>query len=146
LDGEEWEVIEADANSGLVKYARLCEGDTEQEISLEELEEVTLDEASALRARESVEATALEVDALVRQDDEAVAVVEYSPDPDVRLIRNIWARKGVLERVRGVKFMWGLFAKNQELGDLMPIWKPLEARYSRNEAIALAVMIEVVTS
>jgi hypothetical protein len=30
--------------------ARLCEGDTEQEISLEELEEVTLNEASALRA------------------------------------------------------------------------------------------------
>jgi hypothetical protein len=29
------------------------------------VEEVTLDEASALRARESVEATALEVDALV---------------------------------------------------------------------------------
>jgi hypothetical protein len=55
---------------------------------------------------ESVEATALEVDALVRQDDEAVTVVEYSPDPDVRLIRNIWARKGVLERVRGVKFMY----------------------------------------
>jgi hypothetical protein len=43
----------------------------EQEISLKDLEEVTLDEASALRARESVEATALEVDALVRQDDEA---------------------------------------------------------------------------
>jgi hypothetical protein len=115
LDGEEWEVIEADASSGLVKYARLCEGDTEQEISLEELEEVTLNEASALRARESVEATALEVDALVRQGDEAVAVVEYSPDPDVRLIRNIWARKGVLERVRGVKFMWGLFACNELL-------------------------------
>jgi hypothetical protein len=50
LDGEEWEVIEAGASSGLVKYARLCEvSDTEQEISLEELEEVTLDEASALR-------------------------------------------------------------------------------------------------
>jgi hypothetical protein len=64
----------------------------------------------AVRARESVEATALEVDVLVRQDDEAVAVVEYSPDPLVRLIRNIWARKGVLERVCGVKFMWGLFA------------------------------------
>jgi hypothetical protein len=47
LDGEEWEVIEADASSGLVKYARLCEGNTEQEISLDELEEVTLNEASA---------------------------------------------------------------------------------------------------
>jgi hypothetical protein len=106
LDGEEWEVIEADASSGLVKYARFFEGDAEHKISLGELEEATLDEASALRARESVEATALEVDALIRQEDEAVAVVEYSPDPDVRLIRNIWARKGGLERVRGVKFMW----------------------------------------
>jgi hypothetical protein len=55
-----------------------------------------LAEASALRGRESVEATALEVDALVRQVDEAVAVVEYSPGPGVRLIRNIWARKRVL--------------------------------------------------
>jgi hypothetical protein len=62
-----------------------------------------MNEACALRARESVEATALEVDVLIRQDDEAVTVVEYSPDPDVRLIRNIWARKGVLERVRGVQ-------------------------------------------
>jgi hypothetical protein len=91
LDGEEWEVIEADGSSGLVKYAWLCEDDADQEIciSLGELEEVTLDEACALRARESVESTALEVDALIRQDDEAVTVVEYSPDPDIRLIRNI---------------------------------------------------------
>jgi hypothetical protein len=77
LDGEEWEVIEADASSGLVKYARLCEGDTEQEISLEELEEVTLNEASALRARESVEATALEVDALVTKCRCAVAKARH---------------------------------------------------------------------
>jgi hypothetical protein len=34
LDGKEWEVIEADVSSGLVKYARLYEGDTEQDISL----------------------------------------------------------------------------------------------------------------
>jgi hypothetical protein len=61
LDGEEWDVIEADDSSGLVKYARLCKHDADQEISLGELEEVTLDEACALRARESVEATALEV-------------------------------------------------------------------------------------
>jgi hypothetical protein len=39
----------------------------------------------------------------------------HSPDPDVRPIRNIWARKGVLERVRGVKFMWGIFACNELL-------------------------------
>jgi hypothetical protein len=33
LDGVELKVIEADASSGLVKYAELYEGDTEQEIS-----------------------------------------------------------------------------------------------------------------
>jgi hypothetical protein len=44
-----------------------------------------------------------------------VAMVEYSPDPDVRLIRNILARKGVLERVSGVKFIRGLFACNELL-------------------------------
>jgi hypothetical protein len=37
----------------------------------------------------------------------------YSPDPDVRLIWNVWARKGVMERARGVKYMWGLFACNE---------------------------------
>jgi hypothetical protein len=36
-------------------------------------------------------------------------------DSDVRLIRNVWARKGVMERVRGVKYMWGLFACNELL-------------------------------
>jgi hypothetical protein len=51
----------------------------------------------------------------VRQDGEAVTLVEHSPGPDVRLIRNIWSRKGVLERVRGAKFMWGLFACNELL-------------------------------
>jgi hypothetical protein len=76
LAGPEGAVIEADDSSGLVKYARLCKDDADQEISLGELEEVTLDEACALRARESVEATALEVDVLIRQDDEAVTVVE----------------------------------------------------------------------
>jgi hypothetical protein len=117
LDGEEWEVTEADASSGLVKYARLCEGDTEQEISLEELEDVTLDEASALHARELVEATALEVDALVRQDDEAVAVVEYSPDPDVRLMTHskyLGEKRGVGASTRGEVHV-GAFACNELL-------------------------------
>jgi hypothetical protein len=105
-------VIEADASSGLVKYARVREreDDMEEEVSSEEMQEATAEEECALRACESVEATAAEVDALVRQDSEAVTSVEYSLGPDVRLIRNIWARKGVLEGVRGVKFMWGLFA------------------------------------
>jgi hypothetical protein len=34
---------------------------------------------------------------------------------DARLIRNIWARKGVLVRVRGVEFMWRPFACNELL-------------------------------
>jgi hypothetical protein len=61
---------------------------------VEELEEVTFDEVCALHVRESVEATAQEVDALVlvRQNDEAMTAVKYSPDPDVRLIRNSCGR------------------------------------------------------
>jgi hypothetical protein len=47
-------------------------------------------------------------------------MIEYSPDPDVRLIQNVWARKGVLERVWGVKYMWGLFACNELLH--RPFW------------------------
>ena len=41
LDGEEWEVIEADASSGLVKYARFREreDDMEEGVSSEEMEE-----------------------------------------------------------------------------------------------------------
>jgi hypothetical protein len=64
-----------------------------------------------------VEATALEVDALAydRMMKQWQWQSTASPDPDVRLIRNIWPRKGVLERVRGVKFMWGLFACNELL-------------------------------
>jgi hypothetical protein len=61
----------------------------------------------------------------VRQDDEAVTVVEeHSPDPDVRLIRNIWARKGVLERVRGVKFM--------STAPALEFWNPLESSGTGN--------------
>jgi hypothetical protein len=81
LDGEEWEVIEADASSGLVKYAWVREREVdmeeeeeeeeEEEVSSEEMGEATPDEDCALRACESVEATAAEVDALVRQDGEA---------------------------------------------------------------------------
>ena len=48
-------------------------------------------------------------------DDQGDGKEVYSPDPDVRLIRNVWARKGVMERVRGVKYMWGLFACNELL-------------------------------
>jgi hypothetical protein len=57
------------------------------------MKEATPEEECALRACKSVEAAAAEVDARVMQDSEAVTSVEYSPDPDVRLIRKIWARK-----------------------------------------------------
>jgi hypothetical protein len=59
LDGEEWEVIEADASSGLVKYAWVREREDDmEEVSSEEMEEATPEEECAPRACESVEATA----------------------------------------------------------------------------------------
>jgi hypothetical protein len=46
----------------------------------------------------------------VREEEpEKEEVIEYSPDPDVRLVRNIWTRGNVEERVKNVKFMWGIF-------------------------------------
>jgi hypothetical protein len=47
LDGEEWAVIEDDASSGLVKYARVREreDDMEEEVSSEEMEKATPEEA-----------------------------------------------------------------------------------------------------
>ena len=38
-------------------------------------------------------------------------VVDYSPDPDVRLVRNIWTRGNVEERVKNVKFMCGVYLR-----------------------------------
>jgi hypothetical protein len=39
----------------------------------------------------------------VREDEsEKEEVVEYSPDPDVRLVRNTWTRGSVEERVKNV--------------------------------------------
>ena len=35
---------------------------------------------------------------------------EHAPSPDVRLVRDMWTRKGGRARVHAVKFMWGLFA------------------------------------
>jgi hypothetical protein len=48
-------------------------------------------------------------------DDQGDGKGGCSPDPDVRLIRNVWSRKGVVERARGAKYMWGLFACNELL-------------------------------
>ena len=39
----------------------------------------------------------------------------HAPSPDVRLVRDMWARRGGRARVHAVKFMWGLFA----CGDLL---------------------------
>jgi hypothetical protein len=56
-----------------------------------------------------------ELHGLLGFTDQCDDIIEYSPDLDVQLIRNVWARKGVLERVRGVKYMLGLFACNELL-------------------------------
>ena len=42
-------------------------------------------------------------------------IVDYSPDPDVRLIRNVWTKGNLEERVRNVTFMWGIYARNELL-------------------------------
>ena len=34
----------------------------------------------------------------------------HSPSPDVRLVRDMWVRRGGRARVHAVKYMWGLFA------------------------------------
>jgi hypothetical protein len=48
-----------------------------------------------------------EIHALLGLTDQCDDTIEYSPDPDVRLIRNVWARKGVLkEWVRGVIYIY----------------------------------------
>jgi hypothetical protein len=40
------------------------------------------------------------------EEPEKEEVIEYSPGPDVRLVRNIWTRGNVEERVKDVKFMY----------------------------------------
>ena len=42
-------------------------------------------------------------------------IVDYSPDPGVRLIRNAWTKGNLEERIRNVKFMWGIYACNELL-------------------------------
>ena len=37
---------------------------------------------------------------------------QYQLNPDVRLVRNIWTKGNPQERVKNVKFMWGIFACN----------------------------------
>jgi hypothetical protein len=79
---------------------------------------------TALLAIETSEVSVEEVHALLGFTDQCDDMIEYSPDPDVRLIRNVWARKGALERVRRVKYMRGLFACNELLhtADVLACW------------------------
>jgi hypothetical protein len=83
----------------------------------DELEDATEAESAALAAADTTEIHVEEALALLGADDDDQGGEKevYSPDPDVRLIRNVWARKGVMERVRGVKYMWRLFACNELL-------------------------------
>jgi hypothetical protein len=110
LDGENWEVVEADASTRLVKYTRAtmeragdvgpAESDTD-----DELEDATEAESAALAAADTTEIGVEETLALLGADDgdQGDGKGAYSPDPDVRLIRNVWARKGVMERVTGTR-------------------------------------------
>ena len=85
LDGETSEVITVDEDE--VRYGLAGE------ISEEEgWKTGTIEEISSLVSSER--------DAHVEDD-----IVDYSPDPDVRLIRNVWTKGNLEERVRNVKFM-----------------------------------------
>ena len=53
-----------------------------------------------------------DVAGMLREERE---VVVHAPSPDVRLVRDMWVRRGGRARVHAVKFMWGLFACNDLL-------------------------------
>jgi len=74
----------------------------------DELDDATKAESAALAAADTTEIGVEEALALLGadDDDQGDGKEVYSPDPDVRLIRNVWARKGVMERVRGVKYIY----------------------------------------
>ena len=40
---------------------------------------------------------------------------QHQLNPDIRLVRNIWTKGNPQERVKNVKFMWGIFACNELL-------------------------------
>ena len=96
LDGENWEVVEADASTRLVKCTRAtteragdvgpAENDTD-----DELEDATEAESAALAAADTTEIGVEEALALLGadDDDQGDGKEVYSPDPDVRLIRNM---------------------------------------------------------
>ncbi len=69
---------------------------------LKELKEETKESKVSMELKEEKE-----------DESEKEEVIEYGPDLDVRLVRNIWTRGNVEERVKNVKFMWGIFACNE---------------------------------
>ena len=101
------------ATTGRTGEVGPAENDTD-----DKLEDATEAESAALVAADTTEIHVEDAIALLGADDDDDQGDEkgvYSPDPNVRLIRNAWTRKGVMERVRGVKYMWGLFACNELL-------------------------------
>jgi hypothetical protein len=109
LDGVLWEVVEVDESTKLAKYTRAAadidaemddaSGAANMQVEDEkELEEATAAEATALLAIETSEVSVEELHALLGFTDQCDDMIVYSPDPNVRLIRNVGARKGVLWR------------------------------------------------
>ena len=93
LDGEIWEVKRVDR--GVVMYGVFGEDDGEDDWEVGETEDIS-------------KLIGMSEDSAEKEDE-----VEYSPDPDVRLVRNVWTKGNVTERVKNVKFMWGIFACNE---------------------------------
>ena len=95
LDGEFWEVKKVDGD--VVLYGVFGEDDGEDNWEVGESKDIS-------------KLVGMNMDSAAKE-----AEVEYSPDPDVRLVRNVWTKGNVAERVKNVKFMWGIFACNELL-------------------------------
>ena len=53
----------------------------------------------------------------------------HAPSPDVRLVRDMWVRRGGKARVHAVKFMWGLFACNELFLYVFPVFEHLSVLF-----------------
>jgi hypothetical protein len=125
--------LEVDESTGLAKYARaMSDSDADEWVMRwelanvqgedEELEEATSAEATALLAMKTPGVSVEEMHALLVGyiTDQCDDTIEFSPDPDMRRIRNAWARKGVLERVWGVLSLATNYCTHRRFGMLGP--------------------------
>ena len=107
LDGAQCEVMQVDGTTAWYREAHAERSDTTGE-SDEDDEEL---EAGLWETMSTADVATMAGPCVMEQAGDN----GFSADPDVRLVRNLWCRKGVYSRVRAVKYMWGLFACNDLL-------------------------------